>query len=668
MKRRLRYLWLTISIILWMSSFLGAVIPDLERDVLLKLYFDTDGENWANNTNWGKTDPTITAWYGVTTAIINGEDHVTELFLRSNGLKGTIPEELANLEYLKYLYLDNNQLSGEIPDQLSGLTRLERLYLSKNSLEGTIPKELGNLSALKFLILNNNRLEGSVPTELGNLSQLVILTLQGNRLQGDVPVSFTKLSNLTGIDLSYNALYSDNAALTGFLDGLSPDWFETQTIAPQGLDLDVAADGTVQLTWEPVAFQEIGGVYEVFYGTSASGPFTQCGETASKTDVTFDITGLSGARYYYFVVRTRTYAHAGNTNEVVSHYSDYTVSRQPEIGFNRSRLVFVSLEGEVNTPAQECQIRNRGNGTLHWSIADAPEWLEVTPDSGSTSTQYYDFINVSLDSAVVEQMDKGTYEGLIIVESPEAANSPQTIDILFTIKDESEDEPPLGQFLTPLDSSTQRSSIPVTGWVLDDVGIKHVQIYRDPVTGEGMERIYIGEANFVEGARPDIAELYPDYPANYKAGWGYMMLSNFLPSRGNGDFTLIAIAQDIQGNETILGRKPVTIDNEHAYKPFGALDTPAQGGDAAGDNYYVQGWVVTPLLTSSLTLDNGKHIPMDGSTIHLFVDGIKVQEGAQYDLYRSDIAHLFPYPDYLNGNGAAAWFLLDTTAGRMAPT
>ena len=64
------------------------------------------------------------------------------------------------------------------------------------------------------------------------------------------------------------------------------------------------------------------------------------------------------------------------------------------------------------------------------------------------------------------------------------------------------------------------------------------------MTGEGTQLIYIGEAVLVEGARPDVETAHPDNPMNYKAGWGYMMLTYFLPNQGNGTFTLHAIAAD----------------------------------------------------------------------------------------------------------------------------
>jgi len=107
------------------------------------------------------------------------------------------------------------------------------------------------------------------------------------------------------------------------------------------------------------------------------------------------------------------------------------------------------------------------------------------------------------------------------------------------------------------------------------------------------DRAYIGDAVFVEGARPDVEAAYPGYPQNSRAGWGYMLLTNFLPL-GDGPYNLLAYATDLEGNEVLLGSKSIIVDNANAVLPFGAIDTPAQGGTASGNPYYNFGWALTP--------------------------------------------------------------------------
>ena len=97
----------------------------------------------------------------------------------------------------------------------------------------------------------------------------------------------------------------------------------------------------------------------------------------------------------------------------------------------------------------------------------------------------------------------------------------------------------------PTASTGVTGSIAVTGWAMDDVEVTRVRILRDPVAGEppGV-LVFIGDAVLVEGARPDVQAIFPTSPRNSRAGWGYLMLTNFLPGLGNGTFRLTAIADD----------------------------------------------------------------------------------------------------------------------------
>ncbi len=308
----------------------------------------------------------------------------------------------------------------------------------------------------------------------------------------------------------------------------------------------------------------------------------------------------------------------------------------PEISLTRKKInIGITTTGNYKKD-KTFKIINSGGGTLNWSISTNAAWIICTPETGSGSAT----ISVTIDPA---GLGIGNYTGEISVADPNATNSPQTISVSLKVKDKT--EPPFGAFSTPLEGSTVAGAIPVTGWVLDDIGVESVKIYTET---RGLIK-YIGDAVLIEGARPDVADSYPDYPENHKAGWGYMLLTNLLPDGGNGTYTFFVKAKDIEGNIVSLGTKTIYIDNENSVKPFGLIDTPEQGGEASGDNYYNYGWVLTPQPNTIL---------FNGSTIDVYVDGV-MKGHPTYNIYRSDIASIFP--GYNNSNGAGVKYSLDTT-------
>ena len=315
----------------------------------------------------------------------------------------------------------------------------------------------------------------------------------------------------------------------------------------------------------------------------------------------------------------------------------------PHIVLNRTRLNFGAVISESQTGFQTFLIGNSGGGILDWNASVSDTWIQVSPLSGTANM----IVTVSID---VTGLVPGSYIGDITITDPNADNSPAAVDIYLEVKEKPQELPVFGSFDSPMDGSFVFSSIPVTGWALDDVEVSNVKIFRSPVQGHEIELVYIGDAVFVEGARPDVEGKYPEHPKNYQAGWGYMMLTNFLPNQGNGTFEITAIATDSSGNEVPLGSKTIICDNANAVKPFGAIDTPFQGGDASDIDYVNWGWVLTPQPNT---------IPTDGSTINVWVDGVPLPGNPVYNQYREDIASLFP--GYNNSNGAVGYYYLDTT-------
>ena len=179
-------------------------VSQIECEALVALYNSANGASWWNSTNW-LTSATIADWYGVDVS----SGYVSQLYLQSNQLSGTIPPELGSLSNLQYLNLDSNLLSGSIPPQLGSLSSLYEMYLSNNLLSGSIPSELSGLTNIYYLNLYSNELSGAIPESL---------------------VSLVNLYDGWGLDLGDNLLnltgYSQT--LLDFLALKDPDWASTQ--------------------------------------------------------------------------------------------------------------------------------------------------------------------------------------------------------------------------------------------------------------------------------------------------------------------------------------------------------------------------------------------------------------------------------------------------------
>jgi hypothetical protein len=380
----------------------------------------------------------------------------------------------------------------------------------------------------------------------------------------------------------------------------------------------------------------------VYRGSTADFTANSGSELARITESRYyDNNFERGKTFYYRVAVLNKNGVRGPLSSVVS-VDTPIATFNPVLSVSRNRLNFAFVTGGDAPEPQRFRVYNSGTGVLNWTSSDDAAWLAFTPTTGLLGAE----VEVTVDPT---GLAAGTYSGLITITAAGVTGSPQAVSISLAVKTPAQDQPPFGEFATPKRDSTVSSSIPVTGWVLDDVGVTSVEIYRSPLTGEGTKLVYIGDALFVEGARPDIEAAFPDYPANYRAGWGYMLLSNFLPNGGNGEFKLYAVARDSSGNKTTLGSKPIICDNANAVKPFGAIDTPAQGGTASGSSFRNHGWALTPMPNSIAT---------NGSKLSVYIDGV-YRGHPVYNVYRSDIAGFFP--GYANSSGAGGYFDIDTT-------
>ena len=169
-----------------------------QLDGLLTLYESLNGDNWTDNTNWG-TETRLGAWYGV---VADDNGNVIRLNLQRNNLHGEIPPEIKLVKHLRVLDLSfNDSVTGTIPLELAEMEYLRGILLHHNSLTGTIPSVLANLTGMVNFDLHHNQLTGPMPEWLGDLPELTHIGLWGNDLTGSVPASLGDLSRMVRLEI-----------------------------------------------------------------------------------------------------------------------------------------------------------------------------------------------------------------------------------------------------------------------------------------------------------------------------------------------------------------------------------------------------------------------------------------------------------------------------------
>jgi hypothetical protein len=440
----------------------------------------------------------------------------------------------------------------------------------------------------------------------------------------------------TGLCKSDWFAYESDGFAAGDNTIVGPSWnhcYESGYALPGGAAWVFTARATPVITWPNPA--------PITYGTALSGMQLNAIASVPGTFVYTPPSGTvlnagPGQTLSVTFTPTDTANYTTATKSVTINVNAVTL---PTMSLDRTSLQFAATVASATfaqqTSTQTVRITQAGTGTVTWTaIANLP-WMTVSPSSGTGPATLT--IGVVFHASLPVT---GTASGTVTLAFTGAGNTAGPIGVGLITVANGTSAAPFGAFDTPADNATGiAGSIAVSGWALDDLGVSKVEIWRDPVAGEGGALIFIGTAVLVEGARPDVPPLYPTLPRNTQAGWGYLMLTNFLPSQGNGTFRITAIATDVEGKTTTLGTKTITCTNDASFKPFGAIDTPGQGEIVSGTSFTNFGWVLARGAVGAA--------PPDGGSVTSFIDGAAIGSPGGWSA-RPDLTASFPVATYPN--------------------
>lgn len=423
------------------------------------------------------------------------------------------------------------------------------------------------------------------------------------------------------------------------------------------------SSGSVALTIEPGCVW--GAVSQSSFLTITSGSASGTGAATVAYTVAANTTGSA---------RTGTLRISGVTYTVTQSANSNTIALSP----STLRFAGVNTSGTLSpmTPAQTMTITTTGTGAIPWTASPNQPWVQVSPSSGTGTA----VVTVSIINHGNVLGASTNVSATITVMSSNAGNSPAATVALSLRPSAASFAAPLGQVDTPTQSATGvQGAMGVTGWALDDVGVSKVEIYRNCLPADApascqsiLEQsiVFVGDAAFLAGVRTDVEAAFATYPQNNRAGWGYLMLTPMLPNvttgqayGGQGALTIFAIALDIEGNRKLLGRSSdpgsaqfatptsITMDNASIAKPFGAIDTPAQGATVSGilNNF---GWALTPDSNTIGGEVADAVIPTSGSTMTVFIDSLPVAQ-VTFNQCRGTVGNPVPPAAYCNDDVAS---------------
>lgn len=198
---------------------------------------------------------------------------------------------------------------------------------------------------------------------------------------------------------------------------------------------------------------------------------------------------------------------AGAQNQTVSVTMTIGTLSQA-ILLSQSGLSFLAVRSGGVIPAQSFAVMNIGSGVVNWSASTTTltggNWLQVTPASGSSDAAAGTSPRVTVN-ADASQLAAGVYYGLVRVNAPGAANSPQVLTVFLQVLPSGSNVPPAVQPAQLTFTATAGSESP---------GSQTIQVYNIVGTAKSFQSQVSATTGLSLIALPQDATLDPQRPTN----------------------------------------------------------------------------------------------------------------------------------------------------------
>jgi photosystem II stability/assembly factor-like uncharacterized protein len=237
------------------------------------------------------------------------------------------------------------------------------------------------------------------------------------------------LSTLYFPDVSNGLVFGKGGTILRFRDGAPKPVIG---LSSGRLTFNAFKNGSLPASQSMIIFNSEGGSlnWSAVKTSSWLGITPSSGINTTSVFFSVNTTNLTVGTYYDSVTISDPVA-LNSPQKIYITYNIYEPGKQPVIDLGGvTSMLFEADQNGPLPPKQSFMIRNSGGSSLDWNVTDDALWLDENPISGQLGENIF-----SMDSVGVNRTDlqEGTYNSVININSPGAFNNPQTINVTYKI-------------------------------------------------------------------------------------------------------------------------------------------------------------------------------------------------------------------------------------------
>ncbi len=207
-----------------------------------------------------------------------------------------------------------------------------------------------------------------------------------------------------------------------------------------------------------------------------------------------------------------------------------STSPKSHLNLNPASVSFSAVVGDPAPSPKTVTLSNSGSASSSWASSSASDWCHVTPLSGSLASGGSANLSVSVDAADAAHI--GTFPCTISIIDANADNSPQSINISYTVtaSSTSDTQSPVVVLTAPANGATVSGTVAMSATATDNVIVDIVYFFIDDA--------YAGS----------------DTTAPYTFSWNSTLVAN-------GTHKVVAYGWDKSGNRGDSAFATITVSN-----------------------------------------------------------------------------------------------------------